>query len=90
MLLFAVPLIFLGISTVLNFGILFLLYGYFRAVERPKISLLLTVISLGTRVLLAYVFAPILGVEAIWWAILIGWVLADVTGAVLFLKSEHS
>lgn len=69
-------------------GILFLLYGYFRAVERPKISLLLTVISLGTRVLLAYVFAPILGVEAIWWAIPIGWVLADVTGAMLFLKSE--
>ena len=38
-------------------GILFLLYGYFRAVERPKISLLLTIISLGTRVLLAYAFA---------------------------------
>ena len=64
-------------------GILFLLYGYFRAVEKPKISLLLTVISLGTRVALAYACAPAFGVGAIWWAILIGWALADVTGAVL-------
>ena len=51
--------------------------------EKPKISLLLTVISLGTRVALAYAFAPAFGVEAIWWAIPIGWALADVTGAVL-------
>ena len=64
-------------------GILFLLYGYFRAVEKPKISLLLTVISLGTRVALAYACAPVFGVGAIWWAIPIGWALADVTGAVL-------
>ena len=63
-------------------GILFLLYGYFRAVEKPKISLLLTVISLGTRVALAYACAPAFGVGAIWWAIPIGWALADVTGAV--------
>ena len=64
-------------------GILFLLYGYFRAVERPGISLLLTVISLGTRVFLAYSLAPRFGVEAIWWAIPIGWALADISGAVL-------
>ena len=64
-------------------GILFLLYGYFRAVEKPKISLLLTVISLGTRVALAYACARAFGVGAIWWAIPIGWALADVTGAVL-------
>ena len=58
-------------------GVLFLLYGYFRAVAQPRISLLLTVISLGTRVLLAYSCAPWFGVEAIWWAIPIGWALAD-------------
>lgn len=67
-------------------GILFLLYGYFRAVERPRISLLLTVISLGTRVVLAYAFAPLFGVDGIWWAIPVGWALADVTGAVLVRK----
>ena len=71
-------------------GILFLLYGYFRAVERPKISLLLTIISLGTRVLLAYAFAPMLGVGAIWWAIPIGWALADVTGAVLVRRERNN
>lgn len=36
-------------------GLLFLFYGFFRAVNRPVISVVLTVISLGTRVLLAYV-----------------------------------
>lgn len=69
-------------------GILFLLYGYFRAIEKPKISLALTIISLGTRVVLAYVFAPIFGVGAIWWAIPIGWVLADVSGGIL-MKRNH-
>ena len=64
-------------------GVLFLLYGYFRAVAQPRISLLLTVISLGTRVLLAYSCAPWFGVEAIWWAIPIGWVLADLVGGTL-------
>ena len=69
-------------------GILFLLYGYFRAIEKPKISLALTIISLGTRVVLAYVFAPIFGVGAIWWAIPIGWGLADVSGGIL-MKRNH-
>lgn len=64
-------------------GVLFLLYGYFRAVAQPRISLLLTVISLGTRVLLAYSCAPWFGVEAIWWGIPIGWVLADLVGGAL-------
>lgn len=64
-------------------GVLFLLYGYFRAVAQPRISLLLTVIPLGTRVLLAYSCAPWFGVEAIWWGIPIGWVLADLVGGAL-------
>ena len=34
-------------------GILFLFYGYYRAVNRPGVSVVLTVISLGIRVLLA-------------------------------------
>ena len=65
-------------------GILFLWYGYDRAVGRPEMSVVLTVISLGTRVLLSYTLAPIksIGVIAIWWSIPIGWFLADVTGYV--------
>ena len=69
-------------------GVLFLLYGYFRAVAQPRISLLLTVISLGTRVLLAYSCAPWFGVEAIWWAIPIGWALADLVGGGLVQRIQ--
>lgn len=63
-------------------GILFLLYGYYRGMNRPELSLILTIISLGTRVLLAYVLAPVpsIGVWGIWWAIPIGWGLADIAG----------
>ena len=49
-------------------GCLFLLYGFYRGIGRAEMSFILTVISLGTRVVLAYVFAPIIGVTAIWWA----------------------
>jgi len=68
-------------------GILFLLYGYYRGTGRPEMSVILTVISLGTRVLLSYTLAPRegIGVQAIWWAIPIGWFLADLTG-LLYLK----
>lgn len=65
-------------------GVLFLLYGFYRGVEKPEMSLVLTVISLGTRVLLAYALAPLpgIGVWGIWWAIPIGWFLADLVGIV--------
>ncbi len=72
-------------------GMLFLLYGYFRGVEKPEMSLILTVISLGTRVLLAYLLAPLpaIGVWGIWWAIPIGWILADVTGLLCVKKEQR-
>lgn len=65
-------------------GILFLLYGFYRGIEKPEMSLILTIISLGTRVLLAYLLAPIpaIGVLGIWWSIPIGWILADLAGIV--------
>lgn len=68
-------------------GILFLLYGYYRGIGKPEMSVVLTVISLGTRVALAYAFAPMagIGVYAIWWAIPIGWFLADMTG-IIYMK----
>lgn len=69
-------------------GMLFLLYGYFRGVERPEMAIVLTVISLGTRVALAYLFAPSAGEQAIWWAIPAGWVLADLVG-VLCMRKKH-
>ncbi len=73
-------------------GILFLLYGYYRGINRPEMSLVLTVISLGTRVLLAYILAPLpqIGVPGIWSAIPIGWILADVTGILYLRRLEGS
>ncbi len=69
-------------------GILFLLYGYYRGVQRAEMSLVLTVISLGTRVALSYMLAPhtALGVNAIWWSIPIGWILADAVGGIYYRK----
>lgn len=61
-------------------GCLFLLYGYYRAVKKPGMSVILTVISLGTRVALAYILSAYIGETGIWMAIPIGWVFADVTG----------
>lgn len=72
----------------LGIGCLFLLYGYYRGVGKPSISVILTVISLGTRVALAYLLAPQLGTIAIWWAIPIGWLLADITGIFYGIKKE--
>ena len=71
-------------------GILFLLYGYYRAVNRPAMSVVLTVASLGTRVLLAYVLSaiPALGFIGIWMSVPIGWFLADLLGLVYYRKSD--
>lgn len=63
-------------------GVLFLFYGLYRAIGKPFMSVVLTVISLGTRVLLSYVLSaiPVIGVVGIWWSIPIGWALADLVG----------
>lgn len=76
----------------LGIGFLFLFYGFFRAVKRPGISVILTVISLGTRVILAYVLSavPAIGVSGIWAAVPIGWILADITGGFFLLHSKWS
>lgn len=70
----------------IGIGILFLWYGYFRGISKPHISLILTILSLGTRVVLSYTLAPntSLGVTAIWCSIPIGWFLADVSGFLFY------
>ena len=69
-------------------GCLFLLYGLYRALGKPGMSVVLTVISLGTRVLLAYVLSsiPAVGVVGIWWSVPIGWFLADAVGLGYFIR----
>lgn len=68
-------------------GLLFLLYGLYRALGRPGMSVVLTIISLGSRVTLAYALAAIpgIGVSGIWWSVPIGWLLADVLGVSYWL-----
>ena len=72
----------------IGIGILFLLYGFYRAVQKPEMSLALTIISLGTRVVLAYALSsiPQIGVIGIWASVPIGWALADVTGLLYMRK----
>lgn len=69
-------------SFYIGIGYLFLLYGFYRAVCLPSMSVVLTVVSLGTRVLLAYLLSalPSVGYSGIWWSVPIGWALADLTG----------
>ena len=68
-------------------GLLFLLYGFYRGLERAGMSIVLTVISLGSRVLLAYTLSalPAIGMMGIWWSVPIGWALADIFGIVYYL-----
>ena len=72
-------------------GCLFLLYGLYRALGKPGMSVVLTVISLGTRVVLAYLLSAVsaIGVIGIWWSVPIGWVLADLIG-LLYYKARRN
>lgn len=71
-------------------GILFLLYGFCRGIEKPEMSLVLTIISLGTRVLLAYMLSSVssIGVLGIWWSIPVGWFLADLAG-MFYIRKQY-
>ena len=66
----------------IGIGFLFLLYAIFRGLEQAGMSIVLTVLSLGLRVVLSYAFAPHFGMMAIWLAIPVGWLIADIVGFV--------
>lgn len=72
----------------IGIGILFLLYGLFRGFGKSAVSIVLTVISLGSRVVLAYTLSaiPSIGMSGIWWSVPVGWVLADLAGIWIYLK----
>ncbi len=75
-------------------GCLFLLYGFFRAMEKPGMSVVLTFISLGTRLALANILSaiPSIGESGIWWSVPIGWILADFIGFIFvnyFYLDKH-
>ena len=71
---------------------LFLLYGLYRALGKPGMSVVLAVVSLGIRVALSYTLSkiPALGVLGIWWSVPIGWLLADILGVTYyFIKNKR-
>ena len=72
----------------IGIGWLFLFYGLYRAVRKPGMSVVLTIISLGTRVVLAYTLSavPAIGVLGIWASVPIGWFLADATGFLYYMR----
>lgn len=75
-------------SFYVGIGYLFMLYGFSRAVAQPAMSVVLTVISLGTRVALAYALSaiPAIGCLGIWWSVPIGWALADIFGLLYYRR----
>ena len=71
-------------------GLLFLFYGLYRALGKPGMSVVLTIVSLGVRVALAYALSavPFIGTLGIWWSVPVGWFLADALGAVYYLANR--
>lgn len=55
-------------------------------------SVILTILSLGTRVVLAYILSavPAIGVTGIWVSVPIGWALADIVGVVYYWKKMRN
>lgn len=69
-------------------GFLFMFYGLYRGLGMLKMSIILTIVSLGTRVILAYIFsATSMGASGIWWSIPIGWALADILGFIVYKRT---
>ncbi len=70
-------------------GFLFMFYGFYRGIGQHSMSIILTILSLGTRVALAYLLAPTpIGLVGIWWAIPIGWAIADLVGFVVYGRGK--
>lgn len=68
-------------------GFLFMFYGLYRGLGLLKMSIVLTIVSLGTRVVLAYILSStFLGPRGIWWSIPIGWALADILGLIIYKR----
>lgn len=72
-------------------GFLFMFYGYFRGMGNLKTSIVLTIVSLGTRVSMAYFLSsfPKIAEKGIWWSIPLGWALADMLGLYIYKRNSH-
>lgn len=71
-------------------GFLFMFYGFFRGIGALNTSLILTIISLGTRVVMAFLLSsiPQFGQRGIWWSVPLGWIFADIVGLIMYIKMK--
>lgn len=68
-------------------GLMVITNGVLRGSGDMKVFLLSTLTNLSTRVICAYTLAFILGEEAIWWAVPLGWILASLVSVIRY-KSD--
>lgn len=73
-------------SFYIGIGVLFLLYSIYRGFEKAQMSIILTIISLGLRILISYTLASSCGVNIIWISVPIGWFIADIFGLIRLRK----
>ncbi|ACQ55107.1 MATE family efflux transporter [Clostridium botulinum] len=68
-------------------GCIVMFYGFFRGMGEVNISIILTVVSQGIRVALAYGLARTsMGFTGICWSIVIGWFLSNALGGFMYKK----
>lgn len=65
-------------------GYLFIHNGFYRGLSHFNTSILLTIVSLGIRVLSYLLVWSGLGVTSIRWSIVIGWAIADACGFIIY------
>lgn len=65
-------------------GFIVAFYGFFRGLGAIRISIVMTLVSQGLRVVLAGAFAPLAGFSSIGWAIVVGWLVSDILGFALY------
>lgn len=68
-------------------GCIVMFYGFFRGIGAVNVSIILTFVSQGIRVLLAFVLAKTsMGFTGISWSIVIGWFLSNLLGTFMYRK----
>ena len=66
-----------------------MLYGYFRAMDEINYSIIMTIVSQGTRVIISLIITKTpLGFTGVAWAVVIGWIISDSLGFYLYHKTK--
>lgn len=76
-------------TSYLIFGVLIIVSGFFRGVGYMRGYFVVTFLDLLTRVAGSYILAGVIGYNAIWWAIPIGWTVGLLLAAVIFFRGNY-